>query len=90
MPQKKVGSIIVKYEKSDRPAKKWMTTRPDGKVVYFGSPAHEDFTQHHDLERRKRFRARMAGIILKSGPNKGKKAIDIKFSPAWLSYYVTW
>lgn len=81
-----LGNVTVYYWKSSRPAKKWMTRDPNGKLVYFGDPNMQDYTQHHSKKRRKSFRSRMAGIKLKSG----KKAIDKRFSPAWLSYYVTW
>lgn len=83
---KKVGNTIVKYTKSNKKSKKWMTRRPDGKMVYWGHPKMEDYTQHHDKERRRRFRKRMGGIRLKDG----SKAISKKYSSAWLSYYVTW
>jgi len=83
---KRVGNVVVKYYKSDKKSKKWMTTRPDGKKVYWGHPKMQDYTQHHDKERRRLFRKRMGGVRLKSG----KKAISVRYSPAWLSYYVTW
>ncbi len=86
MRSKKVGNIVVRYKKSNKKSKKWMTKRPDGKVVYWGHPKMEDYTQHHDKVRRRNFRKRMGGIRLKNG----KKAISVVWSPAWLSYYVTW
>jgi len=45
--------IILK--RSDRPEKKWMVILPDEKVVYFGSSKHQDYTQHGDKERQKRY-----------------------------------
>jgi len=86
MRSKKVGNTIVKYHKSNKKSKKWMTKAPSGKTVYWGHPKMKDYTQHHDKLRRKRFRSRMSGIRLKNG----SRAIDKKWSPAWLSYYVTW
>jgi hypothetical protein len=63
-----------------------MTKTPSGTVVHWGHPTMEDFTQHRDIERRKAFRVRMKGITLANG----KRAIDKKWSPAWLAYRVTW
>lgn len=83
---KKVGSTKVIYWKSTKPSKKWMTINPKGKKVYWGHPTMQDYTQHHDKERRRLFRKRMSGVRLKNG----SRAIDKKWSPAWLSYYVTW
>lgn len=82
----KKGSVIVKYWKSNRSNKKWATKRPDGRIIHFGQKGMKDYTQHHSKERRKRFRSRMSGIRLKSG----SRAIDKRYSPAWLSFYVTW
>jgi len=83
---KKIGSRTIKYQKSSRKDKKWMTKRPDGRIVHWGHPKMQDYTQHHDKKRRKSFRKRMSGIRLKNG----SKAIDVPWSPAFLAYYVTW
>ena len=77
---------IIKYFKSNKKSKKWMSQRPDGKWVYWGHPKMQDYTQHHSKKRRKLFRKRMSGVLLKNG----KRAIDKKYSPAWYSYYITW
>lgn len=83
----KRGYVTVAYWESNRPNKKWSTRDPKtGKLVHFGDKFMQDYTQHHSLKRRKSFRSRMSGIKLKSG----KKAIDKRFSPAWLSFYVLW
>lgn len=78
------GSLTIEYFKSDNPRKKWMIKQP--KKVYFGDPHMQDYTQHHSKVRRMLFRKRMAGIKLKDG----SRAIDKRYSPAHLSYYVTW
>jgi hypothetical protein len=77
---------IVTYWPSTRKNKKWMTITPDGKKVHWGHPTMKDFTKHKSLKRRSNYRKRHAGILLKDGT----RAIDKKWSPAWLSYYVTW
>jgi hypothetical protein len=81
-----VGSTKITYWRSTNPRKKWSTVTPKGKKVHWGSPTMEDYTQHHDKSRRKNYRSRHAGILLKDGT----RAIDKKWSPAWLSYHVTW
>ena len=86
MKSKTVNGIHVTYWKSTRPSKKWMTITPFGHKVHWGSPTMQDYTQHHDPTRRKNYKSRHAGILL----NDGSRAIDKKWSPAWLSYYVTW
>lgn len=83
---KVIGSTKVIYWKSTRPTKKWMTITPDGKKVHWGDPNMQDFTQHHSSKRRKNYRKRHSGILLKDG----SRAIDKKFSPAWLAYHLTW
>lgn len=86
MKSKTIGNIKVEYEESTRKDKKFMTKDPDGKIVHFGARGYEDFTQHKDLERRENYRKRHSKILLKDGT----RAIDKKFSPAWLSYNVLW
>jgi len=86
MPSKIVNCKEIVYRKSTKKSKKWMTTTPSGKIVYWGSPDMQDYTQHKDKVRRKSYRKRSAGILLKDG----SRAIDKMYSPAWLAYNVTW
>ena len=86
MPSKTVDGIKIKYEKSTRADKKWMTKTPDGKTVYFGSKGYEDYTEHKDPVRREAYRKRHEGIKLKDG----SRAVDKVYSPAWLSYNILW
>jgi hypothetical protein len=83
---KTVKGVKVTYQPSTRKDKKWMITTPKGKKVHWGHPTMKDYTQHRSLKRRSNYRKRHAGILLKDG----SRAIDKKWSPAWLSYYVTW
>jgi hypothetical protein len=76
----------VTYWRSSSKNKKWMTITPDGRKVHWGDPHMQDYTQHHNKRRRSNYKKRHAGIRLKNG----SRAIDKKWSPAWLSYYVTW
>ena len=43
---------------STKKNKKYMVTRPDGKIVHFGQMGYEDFTKHHDKKRRKNYLTR--------------------------------
>lgn len=86
MRSKIVNGTKVTYWKSTSKNKKWMTITPDGKKVHWGDPHMKDYTQHHNKKRRSNYRKRHSGILLKNG----KRAIDKKWSPAWLSFFVTW
>jgi hypothetical protein len=76
----------IYYEKSTRKDKKWMSKLPDGKIVHWGDPNMEDYTEHKNDKRREAYRKRAEGILLKDGT----RAIDKKYSPAWFAYYITW
>ncbi len=86
MPSKIINGRKIVYRKSTKKSKKWMTTTPNGKVVYWGSPDMQDYTQHHDKKRRQSYRKRAEGILLKDG----SRAIDKLYSPAFYAYHLTW
>lgn len=71
---------------SSRRDKKWMVklTLTDGSrhTVHFGDPSSEDYTQHHDEERRRRFHLRFARLIAKNEGNP--------LSPMWYSARLLW
>ena len=67
---------------STKKNKKYMVTRPDGKIVHFGQMGYEDFTKHQDTNRRDRYLKRATNI-------KGKWK-DNKFSPNNLSINLLW
>ena len=50
--------MVVQIKKSTRADKKWMAIFEDGKVVHFGASGYEDYTTHHDVERKKRYENR--------------------------------
>jgi hypothetical protein len=58
----------------------------DVKLVKFGLRGMEDFTQHHDAERRKNYLARSGGIKTKSG----QLTKDDKFSANHWARKVLW
>ena len=82
-------SIVMKKAKelhlnpiqlSTRKDKKYMVLNPNtNKMVHFGYFGMEDYTKHHDEKRRELFKKR-----------NHKWATAEKYSPAWLSYYLTW
>jgi hypothetical protein len=40
---------------STRAQKKWMILPPTGKTIHFGAKGYQDYTIHHDPERRERY-----------------------------------
>jgi hypothetical protein len=47
---------------STKKNKKYMVTRPDGKIVHFGQMGYEDFTKHKNKTRRKNYLTRSRKI----------------------------
>ena len=74
---------LLKVVKSDRPGKKWKAVFDnDGrtKTTHFGAAGMQDYTQHHDKERRERYRERHKKDLETGDPTKA----------GFLSYYVLW
>ena len=74
---------LVKVVKSDRHGKKWKAVFDnDGKskTTHFGAAGMEDYTQHHDKERRERYRARHKKDLETGDPTRA----------GFLSYYLLW
>ena len=67
---------------STRKNKKYMVTRPDGKIVHFGQMGYEDFTRHKDKKRRKNYLTRSRRI-------KGDWKKD-KYSANNLAIHLLW
>lgn len=83
--QKNTEKYLGKNKKlfiSKRKDKKYYVKNPDGRKVYFGAMGYKDFTKHNDLERRKNYLKRSAGI-------KGYWEND-KYSPNNLSRNILW
>ena len=68
---------------SDKSEKKYKAvfTKPDGKTktIHFGAKGYEDYTQHHDKDRRTLYRQRHEKD-LKGDPMRA----------GYLSYYILW
>jgi hypothetical protein len=75
---------LVEFKKSDKPEKKYMATfETDSgrtKTTHFGDSSMEDFTQHHDKERRERYRSRHAKDLDTGDYTRA----------GYLSYYILW
>lgn len=99
LPKLKKGVYFTVPPK--KTSKKYVAHLPDGKKVYFGARDYQHYKDqvpkklggkqwsskdHLDKKRRRNYRARHKGIMLKTG----KKAISNKYSPAWFSYYFLW
>ena len=74
---------LVKIVKSDRAGKKWKAVfENDGrsKTTHFGAAGMQDYTQHHDKERRERYRQRHKKDLETGDPTRA----------GFLSYYILW
>lgn len=80
---------------------KYTAILPDGKRVNFGARSYQHYKDsvpknrggglwshkdHLDPDRRANYRSRHGGIR----KSNGRRAIDVKYSPAWFSYYFLW
>ena len=72
--------VITTSDKSEKKFKA-VFTKPDGKTktIHFGSSPHQDYTQHHDKNRRTLYRQRHEKD-LKGDPMRA----------GYLSYYILW
>ena len=75
---------LVEFKKSDKPEKKYMATfETDSgrtKTTHFGDSSMNDYTQHHDKERRERYRSRHAKDLDTGDYTRA----------GYLSYYILW
>ncbi len=86
--KKKLRDLKIPYqyaELSKRPDKKIMI-RINNKTIHFGSKDSQTYLEQKNDEKRNAYIARHSKIYLKDGT----RAIDAKYSPAWLSYHVLW
>jgi hypothetical protein len=60
--------------------KKWRASFKDGTHTDFGNPEYEDYTQHHDEERRRLYRIRHKKDLETKDPKRA----------GFLSYYILW
>lgn len=67
---------------SNKPSKKFMIKKPDGKYVHFGQMGYRDFTRSLDKSRQERYLKRAMAI-------RGKWYVD-PYSPNMLSMHLLW
>lgn len=86
----------VQFRRGPYP-KKYTAVLPSGKFVHFGDRRYQHYKDqtplrlykhldHNDKRRRKNYRTRHRGVLLKNGTPAYKK----KYTPAWFSYYYLW
>lgn len=75
----KANQMGYTIDLSNRKNKKYKVLTPDDKWVHFGDKRYEDYTYHHNEERRNQFRKR-----------NWKWATAKPYSPAFLSYWLLW
>jgi hypothetical protein len=74
---------LVRVEDSPITGKKWRAVFRDGermKHTDFGASGYEDYTQHHDKERRRLYRERHRKDLTTDDPTRA----------GYLSYYILW
>jgi Family of unknown function (DUF5754) len=72
-------------KRSTRPGKKLMVITST-KVVHFGSDVSQTYAEGAPIAKRRAYQARHSRIFL----NDGRRAIDVKMSPAFLSWHLLW
>jgi hypothetical protein len=86
--KRKLDRLKVPYIEvalSNRPTKKIMVVI-NGRRIHFGAKNSNTFLEGATKQKRDNYRKRHSLIYLKDG----RRAIDFKYSPAWLSYYILW
>jgi hypothetical protein len=91
----------TRFEVSKEGNSKYISFLHNGRRVRFGHKEYEQYRDsvpkamgggkwsrkdHNDPKRRESFLSRAAGQKCADG----KRCIDVKFSPAWFSYYYLW
>ena len=75
---------LLRIEKSETPGKKFdaifLLDNGRTKTTHFGDSSMGDYTQHHDKERRERYRARHKKDLNTGDPTRA----------GYLSYYILW
>ena len=75
---------LIDVQRSDRQGKKYValfsTDKGRTKSTHFGDSNMEDYTQHHDKERRERYRSRHQKDLKTDDPTRA----------GYLSYYLLW
>ncbi len=89
--RKKLRALRVPYTSlslSDKRTKK-IRVIINNKVIHFGDKSSQTYLEGASESKRKAYKARHEKILVKDGQEQ-TRAIDVKYSPAWLSYHVLW
>ena len=70
---------LLRIQRSPLARKKWRAEWSDGKHTDFGAAGYQDYTMHHDTERRRRYRLRHASDPIHDPQTAGA-----------LSWYILW
>ena len=70
----------MRLERASDGKHKWVAHFKDGTHTKFGAVGYEDYTQHHDKERRTRYRTRHKKDLATHNPKRA----------GFLSYYLLW
>ena len=86
--EEKMRQLRIPFESielSNRPDKR-IKVVIDGNTIHFGSKHGFTFLDGASEETRNHYRARHSKLMLRDG----RRAIDVKYSPAYLSWHVLW
>lgn len=83
---KKLGIPFLNIIESPIKTKKYRIELNDGTKIDFGARNSITFLDGASDEKRNLYNKRHSQIFLKDG----RRAIDIKYSPAWLSWHLLW
>ena len=84
--KRKAKQLNLPIPQSSQRTNKKLFVIYDGKEIHFGARGYSDFLEHHDEERRQRYRSRARGSLLKTG----KAAYLDKNQPAYYAYHLLW
>jgi hypothetical protein len=87
--QKKLHKLRIPFISvgiSEKKGKKLRLTLMNGETVDFGARGSQTYLEQPNESKRKAYQSRHSKIKLKDGT----KAVDVRLSPAWLSWHVLW
>lgn len=71
-PRASAGRLLrlVRVARSGRAGKKWQAEFRDGTTTHFGATGYQDYTQHHDRDRRANYRPRHRNDLATRNPHR--------------------
>lgn len=82
----KALKIVGTLQLATNEKKKLVLIRPNGPSVNFGLKGSKTFLEGASEQKKSAYLARHNKILLKDG----RRAVDVKYSPAWLSKRILW